>query len=116
VPAQPTVPEIASAAIRRFCDQKVPAEHRNELRVECQVRGRSVTIFERRPPWHPDLGSDWSRQPVAQLRYDPADHHWRLYHADRNSRWHGYDMVEPTTQLGKLLDEIDDDPTGIFWG
>jgi hypothetical protein len=36
--------------------------------------------------------------------------------ADRNSRWHRYDMAEPTEQLDELLTEIDQDPTGIFWG
>jgi hypothetical protein len=102
--------------VRRYCDEKIPAQHRDQLRVECSARGRSITVFECRPPWRPDLGPDWTRQPVAQLRYDPADHHWRLYCADRNSRWHPYDMVEPTRQLSRLLDEIDGDPTGIFWG
>jgi Protein of unknown function (DUF3024) len=90
--------------------------HRDELRVECSARGKSITIFECRPPWHPDLGPDWARQPVAQLRYDPSDHHWRLYCADRNSRWHYNDMVEPTPKLPQLLNEIDEDPTSIFWG
>ena len=80
------------------------------------MRGKRVTIFECRPPWHADLGTDWTRQPVAQLRYDPADHYWSLYCADRNSRWHDYDMIQPTPQLDELLTEIDDDPTGIFWG
>ncbi len=102
--------------MRRFCENKVPAQHRDELRVECAARGKSITIFERRPPWHPNLRPDWTRQPLAQLRYDPSDHHWRLYAADRNSRWHYYDMTEPTPQLDELLKEIDDDPTGIFWG
>ncbi len=62
------------------------------------------------------IGSEWTRQPVAQLRHEPSDHHWRLYCTDRNSRWHYYDMVEATPQLDELLDEIDRDPTGIFWG
>jgi hypothetical protein len=70
----------------------------------------------RRWPKHPNQGPDWTRQPVAQLRYDPDDHHWRLYCADRNSRWHYYDMAEPTTNLDELITEIDNDPTGIFWG
>src|SRR5438876_12400705 len=34
---------------------------------------------------------------------------------DRNSRWHQYDLTEPGT-VDQLLDEIDDDPTDIFWG
>ena len=114
--SRPTVPDTALAAVRRYCANKVPVEHRHELRVECGLRGTSITIYECRPPWHPNLGPGWSRQPVAQVRYEPADHHWRLYCADRNSRWHYYDMAEPTPQLSDLLDEIDEDPTGIFWG
>lgn len=31
---------------------------------------------------------------------------------DRNSRWHDYDMVEPTQTLDELIAEIDDGPTG----
>ena len=116
MPACPAIPETALAKVRRYCEQKVPARHRDELRVECAVRGKSITIYECRPPWHPKLGPEWTRQPVAQLRYDPADHHWRLYCADRNSRWHYYDMVEPTTRLDDVIAEIAEDPTGIFWG
>jgi hypothetical protein len=116
MPARPAVPDIAIAAVRRYCDDKIPAQHRGEVRVDCDVRGKSVTIYECRPPWRPDLGPDWTRLPVAQLRYDPDDHLWRLYCPDRNGRWHSYDMAEPTTQLDELLAEIDEDPTNIFWG
>jgi Protein of unknown function (DUF3024) len=56
------------------------------------------------------------RVPVAQLRYDLGDHHCRLYRADRNSCSHYYDMVEPMPRLDELINEIDDDPTGIFCG
>jgi hypothetical protein len=116
MPSRPTVPETALAAVRRYCGNRIPAKFRDELRVQCDARGKSITIFECRPPWRPNLGSEWSRKPVAQLRYDPVHHCWRLYCSDRNSRWHSYDMVEPTRQLGELLAEIDKDPTGIFWG
>jgi hypothetical protein len=111
-----TVPEIALAKIRRYCEDKTPVEHRDEFRVEHSVRGKSITIYECRPPWRPELGPEWTRQPKAQLRYDPTDPHWTLYCADRNSRWHLYDLAEPTVDLDTLLAEIDDDPTGIFWG
>lgn len=37
------------------------------------------------------------------------------YCADRNSRWHQYDLIEPGT-VAELLTEIEQDPTGIFWG
>ena len=96
--------------------EKVPAPHRNEVRVECEVRGKNVTVFECRPPWQPALGVEWRRQPVAQLRHNTDEHDWRLYCADRNGRWHYYDMAVPTRRIDVLLREIDEDPTGIFWG
>ena len=110
------VPDTALATIRRYCNRRVPAQHRDEIRVEYDVRGKNVTIYECRPPCHPDLSPTWSRQPIAQLRYDPDDRHWRLCWADRNGRWHHYDTLEPTIQVVELLGEIDADPTGIFWG
>jgi hypothetical protein len=110
------VPDTALAIVRSYCEHKVPAQYRDELRVECDVRGRTVTIFECRPPWSPDVATDWTRQRVAQLRYEPGGDSWLLYCADRNGRWHAYDPDEPTTQLDVLLTEIDADPTGIFWG
>ena len=51
----------------------------------------------------------------VQLRYDPDAGRWTLYCADRNSRWHHYDLIEPGT-VTELLAEIEQDPTGIFWG
>jgi hypothetical protein len=90
------VPDLDLARIRQFCDTRVPKDLRDEARVEADVRGKSFTIFDCRPPWHLNL-TDWSRVPIAQLRYDPADHAWTLYWADRNSRWHRYDLVDPST-------------------
>ena len=114
--SQAPIPELAVAAVKRYCDNKIPAELRDEIRVEFGVRSKSISLFECRPPWRPDYGLEWTRQPIAQLRYESAADQWRLYHADRNSRWHHYDLVKPTTPLGELLAENEGDPTGIFWG
>jgi hypothetical protein len=108
------VPDPDLARIRAYCAERVPAQYRSEARVEATVRGRSVTIFDCRPPWHPCL-TEWSRVPIVQLRYDPVARRWTLYWADRNSRWHLYDGIEPGT-VTELLAEIDRDPTNIFWG
>jgi hypothetical protein len=113
-PRAPAVPELDVARMRAYCEQRVPARYRAEARVEMTVRGKSATIFDCRPPWHPSL-TEWSRVPVAQLRYDADAQHWTLYWADRNGRWHLYDLVEPGTVV-ELLAEIESDPTAIFWG
>jgi hypothetical protein len=110
----PALPDLDLARIQRYCDNRIPAHLRDEARVEVTARGKNVTIYDCRPPWHPEL-TEWSRVPVAQLRYDPDTNRWTLYCADRNSRWHRYDLIDPGT-AEQLLNEIDNDPTGIFWG
>jgi Protein of unknown function (DUF3024) len=52
---------------------------------------------------------------VAQLRYSANTHHWSLYWADRNGRWHRYDGFAPGP-VDQALTEIEADPTCIFWG
>ena len=109
------ISELDLARVAKYCDAKVPVHMRDELRIEYTVRGNSVTIFDCRAPWHESVGPEWSRLPVAQLRFDPERGQWTLFCSDRNSRWHLYDLIEPGS-IAELLAEIDADPTGIFWG
>ena len=53
---------------------------------------------------------------MAQLRFDPSERTWSLYCRDRNERWFVYDEVGPAPTVDPLLNEIGEDPTGIFWG
>ncbi|MDP9340673.1 MAG: DUF3024 domain-containing protein [Actinomycetota bacterium] len=114
------IPELVRAAaeraVARYCADRTPAQHRDEIRMEYTIRGPSITIFECRPPWRPDFGPEWTRMPIAQLRYNPGASLWTLYRADRNSRWHVYELIDPAPGVEPLLAEIDADPTGIFWG
>ena len=109
------VPDLDLARIRSHCDAKVPQHVRDQVRMDVTTRANSVNIFECRPPGREGL-SEWSRTPVAQLRYDHDTKRWMLYWADRNGRWHAYADFEPNRHVQALLDEIDQDPTGIFWG
>jgi hypothetical protein len=114
------LPEAIAHEVERevavFCDARVPAELRNQIRLEFSVRGNAITIMERRPPWRDDLGPDWSSTKVAQLRFEPTGQAWDLYCSDASGRWFRYDEAEPSRDVGPLLDEIDADPTGVFWG
>jgi len=102
--------------IEAFCERRIPADLREQIRLECSVRGNAITMVERRPPWCEDFGPDWSSTRVAQLRFDPALEAWVLYCSDANGRWHRYTDAEPAKDVRSLLIEIDADPTGIFWG
>jgi hypothetical protein len=101
-------------AVERYCDERVPADARSEVRIEHSVRGSAITIVERRLPWREDFGPEWSTTKVAQLRYDGRL--WTLYCSDSNDRWWLYDDADPAPDVGPLLAAIDEDVTGIFWG
>ena len=104
------------AAIRRYCEQRVPPRVRDEVRLEADVDARAVTVMECFPPWREGDGSEWTRRGVARFRYTAKHEHWTLYWSDSNQRWHKYDFATPTSDVLALLDELDRDPTCIFWG
>lgn len=110
------LPETDVARVQRWCRDKVPAHVRDEVRVEVDVAERHLTIVECRPPWRADFGADWTRFPIARLRYTKTTGVWSLYWRDRNLRFHAYDLVSPTASIAELLAELDRDPTAIFWG
>ena len=60
--------------------------------------------------------SEWTRFPIARLRYTKATRSWSLYWRDRNLRFHQYDRAPATTNVDELLAELDRDPTAILWG
>lgn len=76
----------------------------------------AVTIVERRAPWRPDFGPEWTSFPIARIRYSTTTRCWTLYWRDRNLRFHRYEPLDPTPSIDQVLGEITADPTSIFWG
>lgn len=105
----------AELKVGAFCERRVPAHLRDEIRLELTVRGDAITIVERRPPWRAEFGPEWSSMKIAQLRFDAASRTWTLWWADRNGRWDRYWDVDATPDIDELLREINEDPTAIFW-
>ncbi len=114
------LPETDVARVNRWVERenaRIPPHVRDEVRIEADFDDRSVTILECRPPWDPDrMGSEWTRIPVARLRYTRSRREWTLYWPNRNSKFHRYDLAQPTANVVALLKEIDRDSTSIFWG
>ena len=112
MPAPRETIEAAVAQVAAYCKQRST----DDYRVEHTVRGSSITILERRPPWDPAYGSEWSSLKVAQLRYDAASRRWRLFSSGSDNRWHPYELAKPAPEVAALLLAIEQDRTGIFWG
>lgn len=115
MPIPALIKTLVEKKVGDFCKRRVPAHVLDKVNLSYKIRGNSVTIFENRAPRHEDI-KEWTSMPIAQIRYNEKTEEWTLYCADRNDKWHECYDSEPTKNLDKILDEIDKDPTGIFWG
>jgi hypothetical protein len=114
--AKSELPVLELARIKRYAVGRVPSALRSEIRVEVEVTGSVVTLVETRAPWRPEYGPVWSRTPIARLKYSPTNQTWTLFWSDSNGRWHHYRGMGPVPHVEPLLEEIERDPTAIFWG
>ena len=110
------LPDLDVARVRRWCQQRVPEHARSQVKLDCDVTARYLTIVECRPPWRADMGPEWTRFPIARLRYTKATRRWALFWRDRHLRFHLYDRIASSSRIDDLLQEIDRDPAAIFWG
>ncbi len=81
-----------------------------------QAGTHSATPATCRPPRRKDLGPEWTRFPIARLRYTSTTRRWALYWRDRNLRFHRYDQLPASPHVDDLLQETGRDPIAIFWG
>ena len=109
-----TVRHQADSIMAAYCERRVPLHVRDQVRIHHEFRGDAVTLFEDRPRW--DKPEQWIHQPIAQFRFNRDDGKWTLCCADCNTKWHLYDLAKPSSKLESLLKEVDEDPTGIFFG
>lgn len=113
------LPDFVKALIEKkvgdYCTGKVPAHLRNKVNITFEIKGNNVTIYENRAPWRSDF-TEWTKSQAAQIRYDEKKAMWRLYCRDRNGKWHLFEPLPALKDLDRIIEEIDRDATGIFWG
>ncbi|MDQ1496342.1 MAG: hypothetical protein QOG69_2825 [Actinomycetota bacterium] len=110
------LPEAALQVVRRWAAERTPSEFQDRMRVELAVHPRGLTTVECSLMPNLDGEVDWLRVPSARLSYSSGSGEWTLYSFDRNGKVHRYPDFEPSREIQDLLDEIEDDPTCIFWG
>ena len=77
--------------------------------VCCDARRASSAVATR-------VRARLDEKPGRPASFERRRREWTLFWRDRNHRWHRYKYTAPTTEIARLLEEIDRDPTGIFWG
>ncbi len=110
------LPASDVARVEGWCAERIPDRVRDQLRLECDVTNLHLTVVECRPLWKADPETAWTRHPVARFRYTKSARTWSLYWRDRNTHFHRYDPLPPTSDIEALLTELERDPTNLFWG
>jgi hypothetical protein len=68
------LPDLDVARVQRWCAARVPEHARHQVRVECEIAPRYVTIVERRAPWREDFRPEWTsfRSPASATPLLPS--------------------------------------------
>jgi len=100
--------------LNAYCESRISPALRDQIRVEYRIRGDEVSLFESRPPWRGE--GEWISVKVARFKKDHETHTWHLFWADRNSQWRSYEPLPQHRDIEKLLQEVERNETGAFWG
>lgn len=109
------IPDTDLARIRRWCAEQSAKLPPDQLRIGCVVGARAVIVGEERPPWNGTGNDPWEFSPVARLTYVISRREWSLAVSTGVDAFRRYTPL-PNGRLTSLLDEIDVDPTFVFWG
>lgn len=109
-----SLPEIeqhrVGKLLGRFCEERIPPHARDQIKLLFIIKGNKVILIESRPYF--DDPDQWSEMPVAQFEYSKTTKKWSLFGYNRNDRRLPYSKGS----LEKLIQDVDKDATGIFWG
>lgn len=87
-------------------------EIRNELDIGYSIENQSIIVHEDRRLYD----GSWMIEPVAKTTWVKTQRIWKVFWMRADLRWHSYEPLATARTLDKVLEEIDADPYGCFWG
>ncbi len=87
---------------------------RDEFDISFRISGQSFEIFEIRPRWDdPSIKIEGS---IAKATFVKSTKKWKLYWQRADMKWHRYELVGKSDSLDEIINAIDQDQYGCFWG
>jgi hypothetical protein len=101
--------------VGNFIEAKRPAPHiRDKLDIGFRISDQSFEIYEIRPRWNDPTKT--IEGPVAKATYVKSKKIWKLFWMRADLKWHSYEPFPDSTSLEKILEIVDEDDHGCFWG
>ena len=97
-----------------LCSKRTPEHLKDQLRFEYEIEKQSVIINEVRPVWNNP--NEFMKLPMAKITFIKSQKLWKLYWKRASGKWYKYKPKESDPELNSLVQEIDEDTYGCFFG
>ena len=97
-----------------FCEKRSPVEIRDKLSFQYRIKAHDVIIYTRRPRW--DNPKEWMESDMAKIKYVRTSNMWQLFWQRANGKWFSYEPFPHSKNLKSIMEEIEADQYGCFFG
>jgi hypothetical protein len=106
--------ERIDRTVGELCRRRCPPEFQDRVQMNYRIVRHDVIMYETQPGYRNP--NEWVEHGVAKLRFVRAASEWRLFWLRASLRWQSYEPYPSSRDLKALVDEIDRDPHGCFFG
>jgi hypothetical protein len=108
--------DINESTIKKFVESLRPEDPEIRKKLDCgySYDGKIIEIFEIRPEW--DNPKEIQHFPFVKIRYYKSKNVWKLYWMRGNLKWELYEPFPNSSHLNKILEIIQEDKYGCFYG
>ena len=108
--------DLNEATIKQFVESLRPEdpEIRKELDIGYSYDGKVAMLYEIRPVWNnPEKIENIE---FAKIRLNKTQMEWSLYWKRASGKWESYPAFPKSTRLDQVLQAIEEDAHGCFFG
>jgi hypothetical protein len=106
--------KVIKNTVGKMCQRRSPAYLSDQLKTIYKIKNHSVEVYEHRPRWNNP--GEWMDEGIAKFLYSRTTKKWNLYWMRQDLKWHLYEPLSESTTIEALVEEVDKDPHGAFWG
>jgi len=108
--------DINEFTIKKYVESLRPEslEIRAQLDFGYSYDGKIIEIYEIRPIWNDK--TKIQNIPFAKIRFYKSKQLWHLYWMRASGKWELYEPFSESTYLEKIIEVIEEDKYGCFYG
>lgn len=109
--------DINHAKVESYVKRKrPPKEIRHKLDLGFKFEKSTFEIFEVRPVWSSPDPNDYQKSSFVKFSYVKSRKIWKLYWMRASGKWELYKPFPLSKSLDKIIECIDADVNGCFYG